>query len=544
MVGALRRIDRLYLTAAAEEGVSRGRLLVEDAFRIASFPGEAEHRVLVIRRITLGTVDPDRSPAALAPLIEEAVRSAATRAVSFDDPAAPTADVVTFPNALAAAGAFVERVASRHTPVEWYWESLLERPIPVAEPGACIRIALDRLLELPGGAVHVAAVVNVLRIRGTVDRVLDLLEPGHGERLLAAYNLSVTPPAHGPVAVRDEKLLASGAQPALPRWLAATSALQCWYTTLATWTVRWGEADPRTRWLAAAALLSAQPSLVTHPQLSTLSQTIVNVVQHRETPTRPARTYDSARWRPPPSSPFLVVEPIPEGEKAATDESLPTSVAVPPPTMDVSEHPERAPRTDLAIPPRSTAAIERVAPPSVSPDTVDVPLDMKEASSDPTGPSWESEFRPTTAGGLLFVLPLLSRLGIVAALVENSVLVEADFARRFLLFLADRVRVPDTDGMRQALASSELDAATPDDWAQTLATWLTRVRRLAHRTAGVGLRALVMRPGQVAATRTHIDVLLPLADLDIRLRRVGLDIDPGWVPWLGRVVSFRYEGEA
>ena len=71
MVGALRRIDRLYLTAAAEEGVSRGRLLVEDAFRIASFPGEAEHRVLVIRRITLGTVDPDRSPAALAPLIEK-----------------------------------------------------------------------------------------------------------------------------------------------------------------------------------------------------------------------------------------------------------------------------------------------------------------------------------------------------------------------------------------------------------------------------------------------------------------------------------------
>jgi hypothetical protein len=26
----------------------------------------------------------------------------------------------------------------------------------------------------------------------------------------------------------------------------------------------------------------------------------------------------------------------------------------------------------------------------------------------------------------------------------------------------------------------------------------------------------------------------------MRIRRAGLDIDPGWVPWLGRVVSFHY----
>ena len=29
--------------------------------------------------------------------------------------------------------------------------------------------------------------------------------------------------------------------------------------------------------------------------------------------------------------------------------------------------------------------------------------------------------------------------------------------------------------------------------------------------------------------------------LDLDIRRAGLDIDPGWLPWLGRVVRFRYE---
>ena len=38
-----------------------------------------------------------------------------------------------------------------------------------------------------------------------------------------------------------------------------------------------------------------------------------------------------------------------------------------------------------------------------------------------------------------------------------------------------------------------------------------------------------------------IEIHLSLADVDLDIRRAGLDIDPGWLPWLGRVVRFRYE---
>jgi hypothetical protein len=30
---------------------------------------------------------------------------------------------------------------------------------------------------------------------------------------------------------------------------------------------------------------------------------------------------------------------------------------------------------------------------------------------------------------------------------------------------------------------------------------------------------------------------------DVRIRKAGLDLDPGWVPWLGRVLSFHYVDE-
>jgi hypothetical protein len=47
-------------------------------------------------------------------------------------------------------------------------------------------------------------------------------------------------------------------------------------------------------------------------------------------------------------------------------------------------------------------------------------------------------------------------------------------------------------------------------------------------------------PALVLADRSHLDVHYRLADARLAVRRVGLDLDPGWLPWLGRVVAFHY----
>jgi hypothetical protein len=73
-----------------------------------------------------------------------------------------------------------------------------------------------------------------------------------------------------------------------------------------------------------------------------------------------------------------------------------------------------------------------------------------------------------------------------------------------------------------------------------LASWLTAMRRWCHRHTGMGLRRLVTRNGRVSATRTHLDVYFDLRQIDVGVRRAGLDIDPGWLPWFGRVVAYHY----
>jgi hypothetical protein len=77
-----------------------------------------------------------------------------------------------------------------------------------------------------------------------------------------------------------------------------------------------------------------------------------------------------------------------------------------------------------------------------------------------------------------------------------------------------------------------------------LEAWFTAMRRWCRRYAGLELADLIRRPGRIMATRTHLDVFFSLRQVDIRVRRAGLDIDPGWAPWFGRVVQFHYvEGE-
>jgi hypothetical protein len=44
----------------------------------------------------------------------------------------------------------------------------------------------------------------------------------------------------------------------------------------------------------------------------------------------------------------------------------------------------------------------------------------------------------------------------------------------------------------------------------------------------------------VLASRTHLDLWFQPRQAEIRVRRHGLDLDPGWVPWLGRVITFHY----
>jgi len=93
-----------------------------------------------------------------------------------------------------------------------------------------------------------------------------------------------------------------------------------------------------------------------------------------------------------------------------------------------------------------------------------------------------------------------------------------------------------------AYVKGRLKSSEPKMWSveKAVDNFVIAMCRYIRRYAKMNLRSLVQRPAYAAITRTHMDITIPLQQLDIRVRLAGLDIDPGWVPWLGRVIQFHY----
>jgi hypothetical protein len=135
---------------------------------------------------------------------------------------------------------------------------------------------------------------------------------------------------------------------------------------------------------------------------------------------------------------------------------------------------------------------------------------------------------PTEAAGLLFVMPALLRMGAEPYLPLAGV--------PLLKVLCAVSRTPASDPIRLYLDSFEMAPA-----CELAVTYLAfALRRWLRRYAKMGARELTRRPGRVSITRTHIDVIFDHKQADMRIRKAGLDLNPGWTPFLGKIVQFQY----
>jgi hypothetical protein len=165
---------------------------------------------------------------------------------------------------------------------------------------------------------------------------------------------------------------------------------------------------------------------------------------------------------------------------------------------------------------------------------------------------------------LLFVLPVLERVGFAKWAAERRPEEPAPdiLAAEILHLLLSRLGVEEVDPVWRIAAAfrlkpeatGELSGVRPQpeapsdlrgfrlqpDGCESATIWLTSCRHYLRRHARIGLASLVLRPARLAITPTHLDVFFRLTAADLRIRRAGLDIDPGWLPWFGRVVAFHY----
>ncbi|GAA3650868.1 hypothetical protein GCM10022237_08280 [Nocardioides ginsengisoli] len=176
----------------------------------------------------------------------------------------------------------------------------------------------------------------------------------------------------------------------------------------------------------------------------------------------------------------------------------------------------------------ATALAASPADPALAPVTTEPEPDL-EVEPDPDG-------EPTAWGGVWFLAHALPVLD----------LVPTDDAPALALAIAAFTGAPyDDPSVRLLCALTDDDPRDPDPVQEpdpaTLAVltgWLAE--RFAHRTDVPAPDDLWRRTARIHRHPGELEVGYALRDVDPVVRAAGLDLDPGWCPWLGESVRFRY----
>lgn len=529
-----RRVLRARLRCARPEDARHGGVLLADALRTASLPDRG--RLMVFRRVDLGRLSAQSSATAWSRRLERELQTLADRAVSFAEPAAAQAPTVWFPDDWQPAIELAVRlVRGGADATGWFWSAA----VPGWRPG------------LPESTAA-GLVFRQLATRGGVPATLALARRLHREDGLFTFAgwLSETDLA----AWSAPKRMAAGQSGQDEVWSASArfaSFPRVWRERLATFVAKAGRDSARTIWVIAGMLSSHGLVPAESVPLRELASSVAAGIA--------ASLLEAAESRAPSQPTAAVAAAVKRGPEPAT------------------------------------SAVERPATRHSTAETVSASC---------------GQTRSTVAGGLLFTLNLLRRLGWPAWLREPDRGIAGAVALRFWQALADRFELPADDAVRSwlnevgptgtpepvsfhapqlaALAGRRFGdprlrvrrVADQPGWRLLadgsgrlpLAAWVRGQRafnlplagvrrgksawpaqvepllaalalgahRWCRRSTGLGLRALALRPARVSWTETHVDVHFRLDQADVRIRRAGLDFNPGWVPWLGRVVAFHY----
>lgn len=581
-----RRVRTVHLTAPREDLIRRGALLLEDALHTASLPEASSGRLLVVRSLHVGTIRADQSAAALSLTIEHRLRELALLAVHASDPAAPAREVIYFRDDVEPSIMLALRLAHRQSTAAWFWR--LAVPVWKAEMSIddALRTVFFTMTQTKAGLAAAIRLAQELAEHDALDALLTAIRLQDGSGLLHAFGWS--------------KLEVSAANAVPPDSPAPVVISARWRAILARWIPRWGSADARAVWLAGVALAADNPLRLLNPDVmaqaarliaSTIDRRVYRVVS-LQTPfenSQANRVGRSLRLAPtkdntpvndttPPQTHADILDDPGYGERHSASRPVEPFVGM---HGAAPLHPSdfipaiEAPESALVI----ESSVFALTP---WPDT---PLETYHA-------------------GLFFLIPVLARLGIAEFLTPELIeaafplrllgfigqhlgLSDDDPVQAVLAtdaaydppshFVTPEswqkgIANPGTLILRRGApgkralfdASGRLPLAQwqrhmPEivrDWVRksglrrhpyplhgdlVLHAWLTATRRWLRRHARLGLANVVLRAGRITATRTHIDLFFDLDQADIRVRRVGLDIDPGWIPWLGRVLYFHYE---
>ncbi|APV49327.1 hypothetical protein BWI17_06310 [Betaproteobacteria bacterium GR16-43] len=185
---------------------------------------------------------------------------------------------------------------------------------------------------------------------------------------------------------------------------------------------------------------------------------------------------------------------------------------------------------------------------ATGPDRAESEATMPEAPALPRG----EEAFATEWAGLLFLLNLVEASGLVAsaaALDARESLPVQGLQRALHRLAVAHFGVPREDPAVRAFCGGEDVPDAPDPVVEALAlsgaramSALLRERLPAAPEDDPGLvERICRRRGTLTFAPGWIALHLAADNAEADLRRAALDLDPGWIPWLGCVMRFHYE---
>jgi hypothetical protein len=421
------------------------------------------------------------------------------------------------------------KLARHEEATAWFWRLAVPGYEPAMPRDEALRVALGVALDSSAGPAAGLAVLRRLLRAGALDPLLGALRFQDGPRMLRAFGWG------SPRAPVPGEMLQGYSE--TPSGLLATVARR--------WLGRWGAQDARSQWLACVAHSIQWPAIAGQPELpqralAWVQALIAEQSEHSSVPPAGPQTHRGNPAALSGGQRNAEVRPTRSGLNF-DDESAATARLVNELRRDDGNTAEpfqaKAVDTEGAEP----GLREHIDPEAAGVEALDS-FASPAVGSEAAGAEDAERAIPihTRWAGLFFLVPVMERLGMARWLEEHPQAAQWSLPALVLQALALRLEAHPGD---PALASlGELPAPSSDAIQAMVEPWMRAMRRYSRRVARIGLRSLICRPGRIVFTETHIDVIFRLEHADIRVRRLGLDIDPGWVAWLGRVIRFHYLG--
>jgi hypothetical protein len=510
-----RRIRKLSLRVSDRSHVYRAAGLIEEAFRLASLPGESEGRSYHFRFLNLGKIRPHERVSLLTLRLQREFLRLIAEAVPVEDPRAPFREAVYFQSPLEPIRYALGRLANGRRALDtWFLRSAFPDLSPTLSPAEAVQYLLEACSHHPGGIVNVAQVLDELLVLGELGPLLAVLNRQIAAQLMAGF----------PGAPTAAQLIEGsfGAPTAVSR-ARSVHIPTGWVSVIQQALRLWGAQDIRTLWLASSALLVEVPARLSDPGLPAAAQTIIASISSAPAPVMTDRQPDDTPPGPETFSAECDTTPQPDASQPLHSEESSSLVER---SYELTRR--QAAATEMATEELNGAPVSRYC-------------------------------------GFYFLLHVLRNLGIAEFLRDHPRLLNVNFPWILLRTLANHIGIgeddpvlsfapviPDADlrhkcvvkmpeAWRRLVPDALLDQPIERDASFIARAWVVAVRRWLWRYGELRIADVTRKLGQVAYIRPQVDITLLLHEVDVRVRRLGLDLDLGWVPWLGLIVRFHYE---